>query len=226
MSEASAIASSWEGGKETPPCADQGLRNCLKLKPSKGKGLAQVTQLARSRAGVTPGSAVSLPLPDPPPLYLDPGLSARLTPRGRHTVLFSLQRTGWGSLAMAVADLLHPGWAHFITKKARPGLAASAAWGKLCFANTEPPESLSQILCKHPEHSSSSQQQGYSCLGALPLSGQLLGSLEPGGPGRGCSGGALPSIPYCPIMATVSGDEQKNYYSKLLRLSLRKYFLT
>lgn len=150
-----------------------------------------------AEAGVTAGSGVSPPLPDPPPdlppLYLDPGLWARLTPSWRHAVLFSLQRTGWGGRAVAVADLPHPGWTHFITEKAWPGPVAAAARGKLCFANTRPPGSSPHILCKHPGLSSPGQQRGHGCWVPSNRQGSSwarcrLGVLAEAALGRACPG--------------------------------------
>lgn len=121
-----------------------------------GKGTCpRPHSLPGTEPGLSAGSAVSLPLLDPPSLYLDPGLWAKLTPKGRHGVLSSLQRTGWGSPAIAVADLLHPGWAHFITRRAWPGLAASVAPGKSVLCTTlRHLASSSRILCKHRGHCS------------------------------------------------------------------------
>lgn len=128
----------------------------IEAQPEEGVCL-RPPSLPGAEPGPSSGSAVSLPLLDPPSLYLYPGLWARLTPRGRQVVLSSLQRTGWGVLAIAVADRLHPGWAHFITRRAWPGLAASVALGKSVLCTT-----LSHLPF-HPESYASTQ-----VLAALP----------------------------------------------------------
>lgn len=72
--------------------------------------------------GLLPESSGSLPLLDPPPWHLNPGLWARLKPVRRHAVLSFSSGVGWGGMGWGgheVANRLCPRWTHFITR--RPG---------------------------------------------------------------------------------------------------------
>lgn len=149
-------------------------------------------------AGAQPGLAPGPCLPasaQPSPLYLDPGLCARLTPEGRHAFLSSLQRTGWGG--RPGLRLTGPTQGGHISS---PGSLAKACilWpGEGCaLHNTEPPGASSRTLCKHPGHSGPGRARA-GCPGALRLPGSSW-ARSGWQPRKGCSGGVPPRTPHCP----------------------------
>lgn len=197
----------------------------MKLRLSKGKGPTQShISLPETEPGLEPGSTVLLPLPDSPPLYLDPGLWVKLTPRERHAVLFWLRR---GGAVQPRPRLTGPTQSGYISspRKSGEGLQPLRS-GKAVLCRNELLGSPIPNFMQAPSTFQPWQQGVQGCLGTLHLPGQLLGLLEAGGPGVGYSGGVLRRFSYCPSMATELRDDHKNHYSNLLCPSLHKYFLT
>lgn len=152
----------------------------MKLRLSKGKGPTQShISLPETEPGLEPGSTVLLPLPDSPPLYLDPGLWVKLTPRERHSVLFWLQR---GGAVQPWQRLTGPTQCGHISspRKSGEGLQPLRS-GKAVLCRNDHLDPSSQILCKHPGHFSPGSRECRAAWGHFTCQGSSWAYSRLGG---------------------------------------------